>query len=63
MENQVPISNNFTVVDLFCGAGGLSLGFKRARYRNFGFKILAAIDKWKRAVETYSANHPEVKVI
>jgi len=63
MENQAHMNNNFTVVDLFCGAGGLSLGFKMARYGNFGFKILAAVDNWKRAAETYNANHPEVEVI
>ena len=40
-----------TVIDLFCGAGGLSLGFLRA-----GFKPLAAFDSWSAAVETYRAN-------
>ncbi len=40
-----------TVVDLFCGAGGMSLGFTRA-----GFKVVHAIDHWKPAVETYGAN-------
>lgn len=40
-----------TVVDLFCGAGGLSLGFERA-----GFECLAAYDHWLPAVETYRAN-------
>jgi len=32
----------FTVIDLFCGAGGLMLGFKMAKYKNFGFKVIAA---------------------
>ena len=40
-----------TVVDLFCGAGGLSFGIQRA-----GFVILAAYDSWKPAVETYRLN-------
>jgi len=57
------VDRKFTVVDLFCGAGGLTLGFKMASYRGFTFKIIAAVDNWKRAVETYEANHPEVKVI
>lgn len=57
------MDRKFTVVDLFCGAGGLTLGFKMASYRGFTFKIIAAVDNWKRAVETYEANHPEVKVI
>ncbi len=40
-----------TFIDLFCGAGGLSLGFSRA-----GFKPLAAFDSWAPAAETYRAN-------
>jgi len=44
-----------TVVDLFCGAGGLSLGLERA-----GFDILCAVDNWKIATKTYALNfsHP-----
>ena len=30
------------IVDLFCGCGGLSLGFQNA-----GFEIVAAYDKWQ----------------
>jgi DNA (cytosine-5)-methyltransferase 1 len=40
-----------TVVDLFCGAGGLSLGFLRA-----GFQLIHAIDHWLPAVKTYRLN-------
>lgn len=40
-----------TVVDLFCGAGGLSLGFERA-----GFAPAKAFDNWDAAVQTYRAN-------
>ena len=40
-----------SVIDLFCGAGGLSLGFIRA-----GFQAQAAFDHWQPAVETYRAN-------
>ena len=40
-----------SVIDLFCGAGGLSLGFIRA-----GFRSVAAFDNWEPAVETYRAN-------
>lgn len=43
-----------TVVDLFAGAGGLSLGFKRA-----GFRSLWAADNQKAAVETYRLNVDE----
>jgi len=47
-----------TCVDLFAGAGGLSLGFKWA-----GFKTLAAVEIYKEAVMTYAYNFPNVKVI
>ena len=44
-----------TVVDLFCGCGGMSLGFQKA-----GFKIVAAFDNWQHAVDVYRENfeHP-----
>ena len=47
----------YTCVDLFAGAGGLSLGFKWA-----GFKSLAAVEIYDEAVETYKYNFPDVKV-
>ena len=43
------------VVDLFCGAGGMSLGFKQV-----GFKIGFANDIEPACIETYSFNHPEL---
>lgn len=39
------------VVDLFCGCGGLSLGFQTA-----GFEILAGYDCWDKAISTYNMN-------
>ena len=46
------------VIDLFCGCGGLSLGFQKA-----GFKILAAFDNWDDAITVYHNNfkHPVIK--
>lgn len=43
------------VVDLFCGCGGLSLGFEKA-----GFNVVAAFDKWNEALNVYNLNfkHP-----
>lgn len=43
------------VLDLFCGCGGMSLGFENA-----GFTVLEGFDSWKAAVDTYRANrdHP-----
>lgn len=39
------------ILDLFCGAGGLSLGFERT-----GFEVVKAIDNNKYAIETYNNN-------
>jgi len=44
-----------TIVDLFCGAGGMSLGFKQS-----GFKIVFANDIEDACIDTYKFNHPEV---
>ena len=43
-----------TAIDLFCGAGGLSEGFRQA-----GFRILAGNDIDPHAAETFAASHPE----
>ncbi|MBQ9001520.1 MAG: DNA cytosine methyltransferase [Eggerthellaceae bacterium] len=40
-----------TVVDLFSGCGGMSLGFKNA-----GFELLAAYDNWQPALDVYKCN-------
>lgn len=42
-------------VDLFCGCGGMSLGFQNA-----GFEIIEAFDNWEPAIRTYKKNfeHP-----
>lgn len=39
------------IIDLFCGCGGLSLGFEMA-----GFEPILAIDLWKDAIITYNHN-------
>lgn len=44
-----------TVVDLFCGAGGLSLGFIEA-----GYKVVLANDIQDVCCETYKFNHPQL---
>lgn len=44
-------------IDLFCGAGGLSEGFRAA-----GFDVTFALDRDCDAVATYRANHPDTVV-
>lgn len=41
-----------TLLDLFSGCGGLSLGFQQA-----GYKVLAGIDNWPDALKTFQHNH------
>lgn len=49
---------SYNVIDLFSGAGGLGLGFKKA-----GYNIIVANDNFKAAAETYRFNHPETKYV
>ena len=39
------------IIDLFCGIGGLSLGFEQS-----GFEVISAIDMWKDAIVTFNHN-------
>lgn len=50
---QVLPRNPFSTIDLFCGAGGITEGFRRA-----GFVCLYANDINHWAIETFRANHP-----
>lgn len=43
------------MIDLFCGSGGASLGFRKA-----GFNIKLATDVDLKATDTYYLNHPEL---
>ena len=45
------------MIDLFCGAGGLSEGFKQA-----GFKSLLGIDSDEDSLETFAHNHKRLKL-
>jgi DNA (cytosine-5)-methyltransferase 1 len=47
-----------TAVDLFCGAGGLSEGFRQA-----GFHVLAGQDFDEAAGATFASTHPEARFI
>ncbi|MGT2686664.1 DNA cytosine methyltransferase [Streptococcus porcinus] len=46
------MKQSYKIIDLFCGAGGLSLGFEKA-----GFEVEFAIDLWEDAIKTYNHNH------
>ena len=46
------------VADFFCGGGGFSEGFRQA-----GFNIVFAVDKWEPAITTYKGNKPGVNAI
>ena len=43
-------------VDLFCGAGGITEGFRKA-----GFRCIYANDINRWAIETFRANHPDTR--
>jgi DNA (cytosine-5)-methyltransferase 1 len=49
--NRIRGGSSPRVLDLFCGCGGLSLGFQRA-----GFEILGGVEKEKQASWTYAVN-------
>ncbi len=46
------MEKKLNIIDLFCGCGGLSLGFENA-----GFNVLLGIDMWEDALVTYRHNH------
>ena len=48
----------YTVVDLFCGAGGLSKGFLDA-----GFNVVLGVDFDEPALRTFEANHGSAKAM
>jgi DNA (cytosine-5)-methyltransferase 1 len=50
------MKNNPTVIDLFCGCGGLSYGFIEA-----GYDVLLGIDHWKDAIVTFENTHKNAK--
>lgn len=49
---------DLTVVDLFCGCGGFSLGFKQV-----GYKILLGVDNDEQALETFRRNFENTKAL
>lgn len=52
------MSTPFTAIELFCGAGGLSIGLERA-----GFKIAIANEVEPDFAKTFQINHPDTRVL
>lgn len=50
---------NFRILDLFCGAGGMSYGM----HKNPHFSTLVAIDFNEKAADTFKKNMPDTEVI
>lgn len=51
-------TKKYNVIDLFCGAGGLSYGFEDA-----GCNVILGIDNDKLALKTFIANHKNAKCL
>jgi DNA (cytosine-5)-methyltransferase 1 len=55
------MTKKILAADLFCGAGGTSTGLRLA-CEELGIPLqLVAVNHWPIAIETHSANHPEVQ--
>ena len=51
-DDTIKHENKYIVLDLFCGCGGFSKGLSTA-----GLNIVAGIDIWNKAIETYGENN------
>lgn len=58
IEKNIKKKSQYNVIDFFCGAGGLSLGFEQA-----GYNILMGIDFDEAALRTYEHNIEKAKGI
>lgn len=54
----MPSVKKLKAIDIFCGAGGFSEGFRQA-----GIDVIMGVDKWGPAVITHQANHPTSKTL
>lgn len=52
------MKKSVNVLDLFCGAGGLSEGFQQA-----GFNVILGIDNDESALRTFKLNHPKSEIL
>lgn len=58
-RKQLVMPKEFRVLDLFCGAGGLSWGL----HKNQHFKTVVALDFDAKAAETFKKNMPDTQVL
>ncbi len=56
-RNCVKVPDGIPMVDVFCGAGGASLGLTDA-----GFSVKLAIDNNSKATDTYYLNHKDLSI-
>lgn len=49
---------HYTAIDLFCGAGGLHIGFENA-----GFEIKLCVDNNDQVEKTHKRNYPDIPII
>lgn len=62
LQNNIEYYNQFiymNCIDLFCGAGGMTVGLKNVSNLN----VLCGVDYYKPAVDTYKHNNPDIKSI
>ena len=52
------MSDTINVIDLFCGCGGLSWGLAKQ-----GYRVVAGVDNWPIALETFKRNHRRARAI
>ena len=58
-KRQLNIPEEFRILDLFCGAGGLSWGLHKNKY----FRTVVALDFDEKAADTFKKNMPEAEVV
>lgn len=55
------MTSYFSVTDLFCGAGGSSLGAVQAARQDRGVQVKIAVNHWRKAVDTHAANFQDTE--
>jgi len=56
-DSVTSFNEKLNVIDLFCGCGGMTTGLIDA-----GLNVIAGIDVWNKAIESYSSNHEHLAI-